>query len=88
MAFHNTATPTCTAYRKSIVVAIKGTVGPDRITQKDFAEIADLQDAVWRVERAVHLAVERLRTRIFQGALVEDGPLIFDCELTMVRPRK
>jgi hypothetical protein len=74
--------------RKPPVVAIKGTVRPDLVTQTDLTEIAELQASVWQVERAVHLAVERLRNRVFQGATVEDGELVFDWELKMVRRRK
>jgi hypothetical protein len=74
--------------RKPPVVAIKGSARPDIITQQELVAIGDLQASVWQVERAVHLAVERLRARLFQGASLEDGPLVFDQELKMVRRRK
>lgn len=74
--------------RKPPVVAIKGTTGPDIITQKELKEAADLQAVVWTSERAAHLAIERLRNRLFQGATLETGSLTFDRELKMVRRKK
>lgn len=73
--------------RKPAVVAIKGTAGPDIITQSDLEKISELQAVVWKIDREVHLAVERLRARLFQGARLEEGPLVFDQELKMVRRR-
>lgn len=74
--------------RKPPVIAIKGTAKPDLITQKELKEAADLQAAVWMSERAAHLAIERLRARLFHGASIEDGALVFDRELKMVRHRR
>lgn len=74
--------------RKPIVVAIKGSTKPDVVSQGTLKKIADLQGALWKAERAAHLAVEELRTRLLYGASVEPGPLVFDPELKMVRRRQ
>lgn len=71
--------------RKPPVVAIRGSAAPDVITQTELKHASDLQAALWSAERTAHLAIENLRGRLLHGARIEDGPLVFDLDLKMVR---
>lgn len=71
------------------VVTIDGRGGAgDRITQTELASVSDLQAAAWAAEQNAQEAVLRIEGRLRLGATVEDGELIFDHGLRMVRRKK
>jgi hypothetical protein len=69
------------------VVSIKGSVGPDRVTQAELQAAADLQGAVWLAEKAARECVQAIESRLTCGATLEPGPLTFDRMLQMARRR-
>lgn len=70
------------------IVSIAGQLDEDIVTQKELAEISDMQAAEWVAAQSAHRAVLRLIERLKAGAKIEDGTLTFDRELRMVRSRK
>ena len=74
--------------RKPPVVAIRGTTGPDVITQNELRELAALQDAEWLASRVSQKASMDLEARIAHGATIEPGLLMWDAERNMARSQK
>jgi hypothetical protein len=55
------------------------------VTQPELRELADLQAAEWKLNRAVMLKATSVERRLQEGAIQEDGALEFDRELAMAR---
>lgn len=72
----------------SKVLSIAGSYAPDKITQDELSQIAQLQAAEWLASQAAHKAVFAVLERLKSGAQVEEGSLHFDAELKMVRSHR
>lgn len=72
----------------SSVVRFEQSAKPKRVTQTEIAEISMLQASAFQAEQVMQRAILKIEQRIQRGAVVEDGPLMFDSELRMVRTKK
>jgi len=70
------------------VLSIRGEFAPDRVTQEQLREAADLQATAWLAEKQAREYVQQLEARLLQGADIEPGEMTFDRELQMARRRR
>ena len=54
------------------------------ITQDELRYLAELQDAAWLADHAVHKVAVEIEARVKDGAVIEAGGLRFDKELKRV----
>lgn len=70
------------------VLSISGEFQQDVIHQSDLEGASQLQAAAWQAEQTAQEAVLRIESRLRNGARFEDGDLVFDEELRMVRTKR
>ena len=74
--------------RKAPVVALRGELRPEVISQSDLQQLEDVQRAVWRLTTQAGVLADNIRRALARGAVIEPGALYYDEDLKMVRSVK